>query len=161
VIAAITTDENVTDCFLWEPSFLQWLGEVISNFGPAFALFGVVWLFFLKRQSDREDEAKRERRKLYREFIAQSQLVLRVPKEADWAEDERIRTFWAIQAEISLIGTDPVIDAAAGFVVSTNDFFMSLEQKIMGRDGVMRTKFANVSHSRDIAIAEMRNELRD
>jgi len=61
--------ENITSDFYWVPSFLNWFGALISDLGPALALFGAIYLYFRKESTERELQRARLETEVYVRFL--------------------------------------------------------------------------------------------
>lgn len=103
----ITACESVCRDFGW---LFSWLSDFATN--PVWALFFGFWisLFIWRRQTNlsAELELRREKRSLYRDFIAQVGKGVFAKDTEDttpWHFHPDVRRIWALQAEIVLIGS--------------------------------------------------------
>ena len=126
--AKTTAIENISSDFSWLPSVFVRLGEIIDGFGPGLALAGAVWLFFLKRKSDREDEARTERRRVYFRYLDKVKAVANSLARREVLTTDylvAVEEMLSMQSELALLAPWEVRDSAADladFFKQTHDF---------------------------------------
>ena len=150
--------ENIREDFGWFPELL-----VAAFTNPVIALFvGFVASLFIWKSQTRLSHAldlAAERRKLYRDFLAQIEKTTRRIERSDWSQDPDIRRLWSLQSEIEIVGGSEVVERSASVVVAINDFWMREDQEVISRDGKTRSKFDNVAFESRELMRAMRREL--
>ncbi|MGR3760610.1 hypothetical protein ACUXV3_10835 [Roseobacteraceae bacterium NS-SX3] len=153
--------ENVCRDFGW---LFEWLRELASN--PIWALFigGLISLMIWRAQTKLSFELalKSEKRELYRAFLSQVERCTLIKQKAgvqDWHLEPDIRKLWALQSEISLIGSVVADEASASVVCAMNDFFMRGEERIISKDGIERSLWDNLSFVASEATSALKKDL--
>lgn len=136
----ITACENFCRDFSW---LIEWLTEVAKN--PIWALFFGFWisLYIWRSQTKLSSELdlNREKRSLYREFIAQvGKAVLAKDTETctPWYFHPEVRRVWALQSEIALIGSEIVGEKTKVVLEALQSRFAKSEPTMKCSDGVLR-----------------------
>jgi len=114
-VTKISAAENITTDFVWLPSAISFLSDLVSGFGPVLALFGAIYLYFRKEQADRIEARRQEKRSLYSRFLGEIGQVWNSftdgrPKSPDTAD--LVVKLGFISNELNLLGGDGIHSCA-------------------------------------------------
>lgn len=98
----------------------------LASAAPLFALVWAIYTYFQKRKDDRADELRLERRKFYREFLAQVQLAVITPKSESWRTDEVFHHLFRLRNEFEILADEKVERASADLIDEFNKILEKL-----------------------------------